>query len=543
MTAVSYQHVDVRSFFDANGDGWGDLPGLIAKLDYLQDLGVGALRLINVMPTDFAYGGTMITDYFSVESRLGTLTDFDRLIAEAHRRGIRVVTGYSPYTRHPDHPHWHASRDPEHPQHAEFADFFFWGSDDANEPSPARMGRWEWDPLRQRHYYTIWFTWDGRPCPETNATSPRLRRENEAILRFWLDRGVDGFWVDTATAGTFMRPADHVAFSREFNAIVHSYPERRTLAEGGTRSVAATIEEDGFDSFWTFQARKLPLYETVFGPPGRGLLAEGPSGQEWHGLHEALIGWYDTPGGNQATHLYLFPQALDLEDPSVAARAKQLHALAATLPLAPEVRMGGELGLTLVQHTAGAGSRFHHRPMPWQPLARAPHYGFTTGAPWMEVGPCPDHATIEAQLAKPDSILSAYRAVTRLRRDTPALQAHWRISQTYAMVPSDDRRETYGFLRRNPEIGQLMFAAFNFGHTPRVATFDFGRSARVREFLASQPTEASVRYRLQAHAGAASTQELAGSTLRLPLPAHGFAIFELLPLAGVANLMHPAERP
>ncbi len=259
MTASSYLHIDIRSFFDANGNGYGDIPGLIAKLDYLPDLGVGVLRTAGVMPTDFAYGGTMVRDYFNVEPRLGTLADFDRLIAEAHRRGLRVITGCSPYTRHPDHSHWQASRDPSHPDHAEFADFFFWDSDDLNEPAPARMGRWEWEGLRQRYYYRIWFTWDGRPCPETNATSARFRQENEQILRFWLDQGLDGFWIDTATAGTFMRYDDHVAFSRELNAIVHSYPGRCTLAEGGTRSVAAAIDEDGFDSFWTFQARRVPL--------------------------------------------------------------------------------------------------------------------------------------------------------------------------------------------------------------------------------------------------------------------------------------------
>jgi glycosidase len=519
MTAASYLHVDVRSFFDANGDGEGDLAGLTAKLDYLQDLGVGALRLINVMATDFAYGGTMITEYFAVEPRLGTLADFDRLLAEAHRRGIRVTTGYSPYTRHPDHPHWQASRDPAHPQHAKFADFF-WGSDDVNEPSPAGMGRWEWDDLRRRYYYTIWFTVDERPCPETNALSARFREENEKVLRFWLDRGLDGFWIDTATAGTFMRHEDHVAFSRELDRIVHSYPERRTLAEGGTRATADTIDTDGFDSFWTFQARKLPLLETVFGPPGRGVLAEGPPGQEWHGIHEALIGWYSAPGGNQATNLYLLPEPIDFASAADVQRVKQLHALAATLPLAPEARMGTETGHTLVEHARG--SHFVHHPVMWTPDA-ARHHGFTSGTPWTPLNPrgCPPEASVESQLADPDSILSAYGAVTRLRRDTPALQAHWPIAETYARVPSDDARCGYGFLCRDPDTGQLVFIVFDFRDAARAYTFDLAASARVRAFIGDR----RFRFTPLLKTGPAPSNE--GERVDITLPAHGYAIYEV----------------
>jgi glycosidase len=521
ITASTYLHVDVRSFLDSNGDGWGDLAGLTSKLDYLQALGIGAIRVINVMPTDFAYGGTMITDYFDIEPRFGTLADFDRLLAEAHRRGIHLIIGYSPYTRHADHPHWQASRDPRHPDHAEFAGFFFWGSDDLNEPTPARMGRWEWDEVRQRYYYTIWFTLDGRPCPETNALCPRLRQENERILRFWLDRGVDGFWVDTATAGTFMRHEDHVAFSREFNGIVHGYPERFTLAEGGSRSVAGTIDDDGFDTFWTNQGRRIPSYATVFGPLGRGILAEGPPGQEWHGLHEALTGWYNLPRGNQVTHQYQFEQPLDFTNEADTARAKQLHALALTLPLPPEAYTGTECGLTLRHRQQG--SLYELSPLLWQPPDRAPHYGFTTGTPWTEVNPhgYPVEATVERQLADPDSVLNTFARLARLRRDNSALQANGPVGETYARVPTDDPRCGYAFVRRCPATGQLMLAVFNLHPDWRALALDFIRSRRVAGFLGSRPYHLAPRY------GRGPAIPIEAGRCRVPLSAHGFEVFEL----------------
>jgi len=87
FTSSIYMWIDIRSYKDSNGDGVGDIPGLISKLEYLKDLGIGAIMFPGHMPTDFAYGGTMVTGFYDVEPNLGTLEDFDHLITEAHKRG------------------------------------------------------------------------------------------------------------------------------------------------------------------------------------------------------------------------------------------------------------------------------------------------------------------------------------------------------------------------------------------------------------------------------------------------------------------------
>lgn len=102
--------LDIRSCQDSNGDGMGDIPGLVSRLDHFQEVGIGALLFPGLQPSDFAYAGTMMTGFCGVDPRFGTLQDFDRLIEEAHRREIAILPGWSPFSTHPDHPYFQASQ-------------------------------------------------------------------------------------------------------------------------------------------------------------------------------------------------------------------------------------------------------------------------------------------------------------------------------------------------------------------------------------------------------------------------------------------------
>ena len=147
--------LDIRSCQDSDGDGIGDVAGLISRLDHFRDAGIGAFLFPGLRPTDFAYGGTMVTADRDVEPRLGTLSDVERLIEEAHARDIRIILGWMPFSTHPDHAAFAASRDPNHVDHDVFGNYYLW-TDDINSRQPRRWGHWEWDEQRRAYFHTVW---------------------------------------------------------------------------------------------------------------------------------------------------------------------------------------------------------------------------------------------------------------------------------------------------------------------------------------------------------------------------------------------------
>jgi alpha-glucosidase len=199
---VIYQ-IYPRSFADANGDGLGDLPGIIAHLDYLRGspgaLGVDAIWLSPIYPSpayDFGYG---VADYEAVDPIFGTLADFDRLVTEAHRRGLRVVLDL--VMNHTSHQHpWfiesRSSRD--NPKR----DWYIWqgagpGGRPPNNWQSVFGGKgWEWDAATGQYYYHAFL----KEQPDLNWRNPQVRARMFQVVRFWLDRGVDGFRLDVVNA-------------------------------------------------------------------------------------------------------------------------------------------------------------------------------------------------------------------------------------------------------------------------------------------------------------------------------------------------------
>lgn len=467
ITASTYMWIDIRSYKDFNGDGIGDIPGLVSNLDYLKDIGIGAIMFPAMQPTDFAYGGTMTTKFCDVDARLGTLKDFDELVNEAHMRNIAVAFGWYPYSTHPDHPYFQASRNPKHPEHKIYADYYRWAND-PNSPLPRQgAGHWEWDEQRKQYYHTMWTTVDGsRWCPETNPYSQKMLEENERVIRFWLERGLDGFWIDCGVSGGgFYKNEDHVKFSREMNNIIHSYPNKLSVAEGSRGSVEATIHQDGFDQFWGH----LFLYETVF--------RLDPS-------LEMLIGTFDLPKGNQ--HCQFYPSEGPLKNryrlvkpdewknEIAVARVKQFLALALTLPNVPMFIMGTECGLNLLQ-SERVSPKWDYAPMLWD---QTPNYGFTKGKPFLPVNPdgYPSEAAAEAQLADPDSILNCFKKLAHLRKNNPDLQANEAILESYAKVPTQDDQKYYAFLRYGAKSEEKFLVVANLQASAQEVRCDFGKT-------------------------------------------------------------------
>lgn len=509
MSSTYLGFVDTRSYKDSNGNGIGDLLGLISKLDYLKEIGIGAILFAgSLQPTDFAYGGTMMTQFCDIDPRLGTLEDFDHLIKEAHKRGIAIVDGWAPNSTHPDHPYFQASRDPDHPKHEEFKDYYCW-ADDPNTRWFTVGGHWEWDEVRKQYFHAWWQTVDGRWCPETNPYSERMREENERVIRWLLERGVDGLWIDVGAGGSFRTEDDRIAFSQELNRIIHSYPNKLSIAEGEPASVERIIYRMGYDSFYG----RLPVWETVF----RGqTLVRGHPGRESHGIHEALITSYSLAKGNQPLFIYGLREPLDLEDPSNVARLKQYFALATTLPVVPMVSVGAECGFYPYAKTRDAMWE-HTVPMMWS--GEKPNHGFTTGKPYNKVNPhnYPDKFAVEDQLADKGSILNCFKRLMNFRKNNPALQANESVPESYARIPTQDDFKFYAFVRSSTKMGQKILVVFNLQDTEQEIRLNFERTKH----------KVKGKYNMVDLFAGEPAPPLTNNTYSLQLPAHGFKILEM----------------
>ncbi len=193
--AVIYE-LRVRSFYDSNGDGIGDLRGLIQKLDYLRDLGVSALWLLPLYPSPLRDDGYDIADYFAVHPSVGTLDDFRELLEQAHARGLKVITELVLNHTSDQHPWFERAR--RAPAGSPERDFYVW-SDDPNKWSEARIifqdyetSNWTWDPVAKQYFWHRFFSHQ----PDLNFDNPEVQAAMLEVVDFWFSLGVDGMRLD-----------------------------------------------------------------------------------------------------------------------------------------------------------------------------------------------------------------------------------------------------------------------------------------------------------------------------------------------------------
>lgn len=194
QNAVFYE-VSVRSFYDGNGDGIGDLAGLIEKLDYLKELGVDCLWLLPIYASPRKDDGYDISDFCSIHPDLGSLDDFERLIAQAHQRGLKIVMDLVMNHTSDEHPWFQAARaDKTSPYH----DYYVWSQDD-QKYAGARIifldterSNWTWNEATGEYYWHRFYTCQ----PDLNYDNPAVIVEMKEVVRFWLQKGIDGFRVD-----------------------------------------------------------------------------------------------------------------------------------------------------------------------------------------------------------------------------------------------------------------------------------------------------------------------------------------------------------
>jgi glycosidase len=409
--AVFYE-VFVRSFADSNGDGVGDLPGLTARLDYLNDgdpesghdLGVAALWLMPIFESP-SYHGYDVVDYERIDADYGTGEDFDRLLAAAHRRGLRVIVDFVLNHTGRDHP-WF--RDAAAAPRGARRDWYVWRLTNPGWTQPWGRGP-VWHPSGGAFYYGIF--WSG--MPDLNFANPAVREEMKRLAAHWLERGVDGFRLD-ATRHLFAagpgdaqndRPETH-AFLREFAAFVRSVkPEAVLVGENwtGTRAIAPYFAALPMNFNFPLAEAIIAALRAGAAAPVRRVLEEMAAAYPRDALDAPFLTNHDQD--RLATQLDHHPGRLRLA-----------AAILLTLPGAPFLYYGEEVGLGNGQADGDPAKR---TPMPWD----ASGAGFSSGRPWIAFAPGRESANAAAHSADPHSLLAHYRSWIRLRASSEALRS------------------------------------------------------------------------------------------------------------------------
>jgi len=234
--AIIYQ-VHARTFYDSNGDGIGDFPGLEQKLDYLQELGTSAIWLMPFFPSPLRDDGYDIADYYSVHSSYGTLDDFRKFLKAAHDRGIRVIIEMVLNHTSDQHPWFQESRSSQdNPRR----DWYVWSDTDTRYKGAriifldTEMSNWAWDPISKSYYWHRFFAHQ----PDLNYDNPAVRQEMWSVMKFWLEMGVDAFRLDAVPylverEGTSCEnlPETHEILKDLRRKLDKEFPGRMLLAE------------------------------------------------------------------------------------------------------------------------------------------------------------------------------------------------------------------------------------------------------------------------------------------------------------------------
>jgi len=452
-----------RSFQDTDGDGVGDLRGIVARLGHVAWLGIDAIWISPFYPSPMVDFGYDVTDHRSVDPRFGTLHDFDALVAAAHARGVRVIVDYIPNHTSDQHPWFMSAR---RSRHDPLRDWYIWrdpapdGGPPNNWMSAFGGSAWTWDEATGQYYYHTYL----RQQPDLNWRNPAVEAEMLGVIRFWLERGVDGIRVDgvqnvikdaelrdnppnpeyrpgsgdpfDALQRVYSgdRPEVHDVIAR-MRRVVDSYPGRVLIGEiyNALDRVMAYYGRDGAGCHfpYNFQLIQTPWNARVIDATIRRYEALLPPG-----------GWPNWVLGNH-------------DRPRVASRVGAAQARVAALLLltlrgTPTVYYGDEIGMRDVAIPPervrdpwelnlpgrGLGRDPERTPMQWDGSRVA---GFTTGEPWLPLGD-PAECSVAPQVDDPGSILTLHRRLLALRHAEPALAVgRWE--------PVDARGDILAYLR------------------------------------------------------------------------------------------------
>jgi glucan 1,6-alpha-glucosidase len=456
QSVVVYQ-IYPRSFQDSNGDGIGDLRGIISRLDYLHNLGIGAIWLSPVYQSPNDDNGYDISDYEDIMTEFGTMSDMDELITEAKKRKIRIVMDLVVNHTSDEHQWFIESRKSKDNA---YRDYYIW-RDPVNGEAPNDMcslfrgPAWQFDAKTGQYYLHLF----SKKQPDLNWENPKVRQEVWQLMNFWIDKGVSGFRMDVIDLigkepdkkimGNGPKLHDYL---QEMNKATFGDKDLLTVGEtwGATPEIAKLYsdparhelsmvfqfehivldQQPGKDK-WDLQALSVPALKKALSKWQTALGDQGWNSLFWnnHDLPRIVSRW-----GNDSD---------EYRDVSAKLFAILLHLMKGT----PYIYQGEEIGMTncpikeigevddiesinmyherleqgytkdqLIQSINAKGRDNARTPMQWND---APNGGFTTGTPWLHVNPNYNKINVAKNLKDPDSIFHTYQRLIQLRLENP----------------------------------------------------------------------------------------------------------------------------
>jgi alpha-glucosidase len=449
QSAVIYQ-IYPRSFQDTNGDGVGDLKGIIERADYLKWLGVDAVWISPVYPSPMADFGYDVADYLGIDAVFGTLADFDELLEALHRRSIRLILDYVPNHTSDEHPWFREARVSRHNPRR---DWYIWrdpkpdGSPPNNWQSIPCGSAWEFDPATGQYYCHSFLA----KQPDLNWRNPEVRAAMYDVLCFWLDRGVDGFRVDVLDRLIKDAQFRDDPPNPDYREGEPSYRRVLPLYSSGQPEVLDIVAEmrHVLDEY---PGERLLIGETYL-PVQRLVAYYGPGLRGAHIPFNFNLMWVDWNPEAILRLIEDYESALprgawpswvlgNHDQRRVASRlgpaqARVAMVLLMTLRGTPTLYYGDELGLEDVEIPAGQrrdafglgpagigqGRDPQRTPMPWNESHEG---GFTTGRPWLPLGNNHAAMSVDVQTRDPGSMLHLTRALLGLRhREAPLTLGDW----------------------------------------------------------------------------------------------------------------------
>jgi oligo-1,6-glucosidase len=503
--AVIYQ-IYPRSFKDSNGDGIGDINGIISKLDYLKELGIDVIWLSPVYKSPNDDNGYDISDYKDIMDEFGTMADWDKLLEEMHNRGIRLIMDL--VVNHSSDEHsWfiESQKSKDNP----YRDYYIWregkdGKEPNNWESAFSGSAWELDETTGEYYLHLF----SKKQPDLNWENPALRKEVYDMMKFWLDKGIDGFRMDVinfiskvpglpdavlpegkryAPGGEYYINGPRIhEFLQEMNKETVSQYDVMTVGEMPGASVEDAIlytDEERHEVNMVFTFEHVDLDS---GPNGkwdlrplkladlRDNISKWQKGLEKVGWNSLYLNNHDQP-----RMVSRFGNDTEFRVESAKMLATFLHTLKGT----PYIYQGEELGMTNVRFDTIDDYKdieilnmYHEKvvengedpqkvmesiyvkgrdnartPIQWDDSA---HAGFTTGTPWLKVNPNYKEINAKQAVADANSVFHYYRNLIQLRKENPIM-----VYGSYDLILKD-HEQIYAYVRKYE--GQTLLVILNF---------------------------------------------------------------------------------
>jgi len=524
--AVVYQ-IYPRSFQDSNGDGIGDIPGIIQRLPYLKKLGIQVIWLSPIYQSPNDDNGYDISDYQKILPEFGTMTDVEEMLQVAHQLGLKIMMDLVVNHTSDEHDWFKASRKTKNNP---YRDYYIWRDPvDGHEPnnwlSDFGGSAWTYDQQTEQYYLHIF----SKKQPDLNWDNPVLRNEIYATMTWWLNKGVDGFRMDVinliskdsdfpddpnvdavnhTSSMNFVANGQHVHhYLKEMNQQVLSHYDVITVGEAPNVTTADAIKYAGFDSNELQMVFQFEHVEIDNSPEGLGKWSDERF--KLVDLKRILSKWQSALDGKAWNSLYWNnhdrPRVVSrFGNDSDEYREKSAKMLAVTLHFmqgTPYIYQGEEIGMTnialsSIDHYQDIDTRhayqdlvvdqkrvapermmqfIHHSsrdnartPMQWDNTVNA---GFTTGQPWLTVNPNYRHINVNQSLEDEHSIFHFYKKIIALRQQLPII-----TTGRYEVLDLEDN-DVYAYKRVDGE-SQLLIVS-NFSSTEQTRHYQLGQQAEL----------------------------------------------------------------